>query len=154
MQSRQCKTRSRKQRRNRSGLAMPEFDHEMAIRRDQPLRFARDRAIGVEPVNAAVEGAARVAADLRRECRDIVARDIRRIGHHQIEAAGERRAKIADDNVRAREQAEFVRVAACGRQRTDADNVGSFPFASTLWGGRNPVSYSSTACILGNPPMA
>ena len=95
-------------------LALSDFHGEDALRRQQPRRLRNQRAIGVEPVAAAVERARRVEIPhLGGETGDIGRADVGRVRDDEIESARQVGRIIAGDEVSAIGEAEIDRIVVC-----------------------------------------
>ena len=111
-----------RQRLHRIGLAGADFDKEPARRRKQPGDLRRQRAVGVEPVGAAVEREPRVVLpDLARQAGDVAAGNVGRIGDDQIEGPFEALGPVGDANLDPRDEAERLEIGVRLRRRAGAE---------------------------------
>ena len=117
---------------------------EEAARRQKAGQFGGDRAIRGQPVGAAVERPDRVVLPhLGRQAGDSGALDIRGIGDHRVEPAGQCRGPASDDKLRPRADAEPLGVVARrpGGARRDID-----PDAARCRDTRTAAPAAGTRC--------
>ena len=112
---------AREERCYRIRLRGAHFHYHVTACAHQPRRFRRERPIGAQPIRAAIKRKKRImVAHLRRELRQLVARNIGRIRDHQIEPTDERAGEIAGDERRAFGKAQPLGVVARDRKRIRA----------------------------------
>ena len=86
--------------------------HRDAARRQQPRQGREDVAVGIKPVGAAIQRAARlVPCDFRHQPGDVAARDVGRVAEHQVEAGRKCRIPIAAQKRGPHRQPQRARVA-------------------------------------------
>lgn len=75
---------------HRQPLAKPEFQHRHATLRQKAGYIGSESPVGVEPVRAAIQRAARfVFRDFPLQPRDLAGRDVRWVADDHIERAGQ-----------------------------------------------------------------